>query len=393
MMKEKQKIGLVIAYHKNHNNYGTALQGYATIKSISDLGFKCRIIKYVKRDSLIKRLRLAPLMFISGGWDAYKRKRNKEKISVSATDYARNIAIRTKANNDWKDCIMEPHCDTYIGYENLHIGSKGYSLVLVGSDQVWTPLGLYSKFFNLLFVDDSVPRVSYASSFGVSKIPWWQKHATAKYLNRIDALSVRELKAKEIADSLTTRKATVVLDPTLLRTKEQWEKEFEGNADKVDGGYIFCYLLGKRDETRKEINKLAKATNLRIVAIRHTDEFIESDECFGDIALYDVNPIEFIQLISNAQYVCTDSFHCSVFSIIFQRRFITFYRFATTDGNSRNSRIDSLLSLMGLTGRLYKNEIVKQMQSPINYKVVERKLEALRKDSMDFLSKSLSLAK
>lgn len=393
MMKEKQKIGLVIAYYKNHNNYGTALQGYATLKSVSDLGFTCRIIKYVKRAPLIKKLRLAPLMLISGGWDAYKRKKNKEKISFSSTDYAKNIAIRTKANNNWKDSIMEPYCDTYIGYESLHIGSKDYNLVLVGSDQVWTPLGLYSKFFNLLFVDDSVPRISYASSFGVSKIPWWQKHATTKYLNRIDALSVRELKAKEIVDNLTIKKAVVVLDPTLLRTKEQWEKEFEGKANKVKGDYIFCYLLGKRDETRKEVNKLAKATNLKVVAIRHTDEFIESDEYFGDIAPYDVNPIEFIQLISNAKYVYTDSFHCSVFSIIFQRQFITFYRFATTDGNSRNSRIDSLLSLMGLTSRLYKNEIVKQIQNPIDYKVVERILEALRKDSMEFLMKGLSLAK
>lgn len=246
MMKEKQKIGLVIAYYKNHNNYGTALQGYATLKSVSDLGFTCRIIKYVKRDPLIKKLRLAPLMLISGGWDAYKRKKNKEKISFSSTDYAKNIAIRTKANNNWKDSIMEPYCDTYIGYESLHIGSKDYNLVLVGSDQVWTPLGLYSKFFNLLFVDDSVPRISYASSFGVSKIPWWQKHATTKYLNRIDALSVRELKAKEIVDNLTIKKAVVVLDPTLLRTKEQWEKEFEGKANKVKGDYIFCYLLGKK---------------------------------------------------------------------------------------------------------------------------------------------------
>jgi hypothetical protein len=99
-MKEKQKIGLVIAYYKNHNNYGTALQGYATLKSVSDLGFTCRIIKYVKRDPLIKKLRLAPLMLISGGWDAYKRKKNKEKISFSSTDYAKNIAIRTKANNN-----------------------------------------------------------------------------------------------------------------------------------------------------------------------------------------------------------------------------------------------------------------------------------------------------
>ena len=389
-----KKIGCAIAYYKNHNNYGTALQGYATIKVITELGYDCRIIKYVKQDSLARKIRLAPLMLISGGWDAYKRKRNKNKVLSSATDYAKNISIRTNANNDWKERKMEPFCDFYKGYDALHSGSKNYGLVLVGSDQVWTPLGLYSRFFNLLFVDDAVPRMSYASSFGVSKIPWWQKKPTAKYLNRIDALSVRELKAKEIVDALSVKKAKVVVDPTMLRTKEQWEQEFSGVPNKVEGDYIFCYLLGKRDETREAINKLAKATGLKIVAMRHTDEFINSDETFGDIAPYDVTPIDFIQLISNAKYVCTDSFHCTVFSIIFQRQFLTFYRFAATDGNSRNSRIDSLLSLMGLDERLFLNgDIAQQMLAAIDYDAVGKKLDDLRNDSLFFLKKGLSMAK
>lgn len=393
-VQKMKKIGCAIAYYKNHNNYGTALQGYATIKTISDFGYECRIIKYIKNDSILKKIRLAPFMLISGGWDAIKRKRKKDKIAVSSTDYAKNIAIRTKVNNDWKERIMEPYCDTYTGYEQLHEGSKQYGLVLVGSDQVWTPLGLYSKFYNLLFVDDSVPRMSYASSFGVSKIPWWQKKATAKYLNRIDALSVRELKAKELVDALSDKKAKVVVDPTLLRTKSQWEQEFSDVPNKVEGDYIFCYLLGKRDETREEINKLAKSTGLKIVAMRHTDEFITSDEYFGDIAPYDVTPIDFIQLVSKAKYVCTDSFHCSVFSIIFQRQFLTFYRFASTDGNSRNSRIDSLLSLMGLNSRLFlKGDIVQQMQACIDYVPVENKLDILRNDSLKFLKAGLDLAK
>ena len=389
-----KKIGCAIAYYKNHNNYGTALQGYATIKVITELGYDCRIIKYVKQDSLARKIRLAPLMFVSGGWDAYKRKRNKNKVLSSATDYAKNISIRNNANNDWKERMMEPFCDFYKGYDALHAGSKNYGLVLVGSDQVWTPLGLYSRFFNLLFVDDSVPRMSYASSFGVSKIPWWQKMPTAKYLNRIDALSVRELKAKEIVDALSVKKAKVVVDPTMLRTKEQWEQEFSGVPNKVEGDYIFCYLLGKRDETREAISKLAQATGLKIVAMRHTDEFINSDETFGDIAPYDVTPIDFIQLISNAKYVCTDSFHCTVFSIIFQRQFLTFYRFAATDGNSRNSRIDSLLSLMGLDERLFLNgDIAQQMQAAIDYDAVGKKLDDLRNDSLFFLKKGLSMAK
>lgn len=66
-------IGCVIAYFKNHNNYGTSLQGFATIKAIEHEGYKCRLIQYQKSDSLFKKIRLAPLMFISGGWQAYKK--------------------------------------------------------------------------------------------------------------------------------------------------------------------------------------------------------------------------------------------------------------------------------------------------------------------------------
>lgn len=384
-------IGCVIAYYKNHNNYGTALQGYATIKVITDLGYNCRIIKYVKQDSLAKKLKDAPLKLISGGLDAYMRKRAKKNVEISSTDYAENIAVRTKANNDWKEQVMDPYCDEYTGYTNLCKGSKNYDLILVGSDQVWTPLGLYSKFYNLLFVDDSIPKMSYASSFGVSKIPWWQKKATARYLNRINALSVREIKAKEIVDSLSNKKAEVVLDPTLLRTKSEWEEEFVNLPSIVEGDYIFCYLLGKKEETRDEITEMAKSLGLKIVVIRHTDEFIESDEHFGDVPLYDVNPIEFIKLIHDAKYVCTDSFHCSVFSVIFQRPFITFYRFASSDGNSRNSRIDSLLSLLNLNSRLYAGNLVRQMQTPIDYGKVDKTLGTLRNHSFEFLKKGLEI--
>ena len=73
-------IGCVIAYFKNHNNYGTSLQGFATIKAIEHEGYKCRLIQYQKSDSLFKKIRLAPLMFISGGWQAYKKKIKKKKI-------------------------------------------------------------------------------------------------------------------------------------------------------------------------------------------------------------------------------------------------------------------------------------------------------------------------
>ena len=383
------KIGCCLAYYKDHNNYGTSLQGYATVRILQAMGHEARIIKYRKCDSILRKLRIAPLQLISGGWKAYRRKIEKEKKTKCTGRYATDIRIRTNANNSFKDKTMEPLCDEYVGYKALKRGSLNYDAVLVGSDQVWTPLGLYSNFFNLMFVDENVRKISYASSFGVGVIPSWQRYATGRYLDRIDYLSVRELRAKEIVDTLSHKKAQVVCDPTLLRTREDWASEFANVVPKADGNYIFCYLLGGNVETRNEITRFAEAKALKIVVLRHTDEYLECDESFGDECPYDVNPIEFIQLIANAKYVFTDSFHCSVFSIIFNKQFVTFYRFSNMSRNSRNSRIDSLFELFGLQDRLFAGDLFSQSDRSIDYATVNMRVSALREESLRFLRNAL----
>lgn len=383
------KVGCCLAYYKNHNNYGTSLQGYATIKVLQSLGHDVRIIKYQKKDSLLHKLYIAPLQLISGGWTAYMRRSKKKRLAQGDGEYSRNVQNRTNSNNSFKDKAMEPLCDKYVGYKELKKGSLNYDAVLVGSDQVWTPLGLYSNFFNLMFVEDSVRKISYASSFGVSSIPTWQRKATGDYLNRIDFLSVRELKAKEIVDSLSHKKAQVVCDPTLLRTRTDWTSDFNGLTPKASGKYIFCYILGDNTDTRSQISKFAESKNLKLVVLRHVDEYLECDESFGDECPYDVNPLEFIQLIKNAEYVFTDSFHCSVFSILFNKQFVTFYRFNNTSKNSRNSRIDSLFELFGLKDRLYDGNLIDQADCEIDYDSVNKKVELLRQESLAFLKQAL----
>lgn len=389
MESKKKTIGCAIAYYKNHNNYGTTLQGYATIMAIKQLGHNCRIIRYVKKDTIWRKLTVLPLQLASGGWRAYKTKKKKQNVSNLSGEYQKQLKVRTEVNNAFKEARMEEMADEYVGYKNLQEGSSLYDAVLVGSDQVWTPLGLYSRFFNLQFVQNGIRRISYASSFGVCNIPWWQHHSTRKYLNAIDYLSVREIRAKEIVDDLSDKHAIVVADPTLLLAKDSWQELIKNCTPKTTGEYIFCYLLGKRQEIRDEIRRLSKNTKLKIVAIRHTDEYLEMDNTFGDEAPYDVDPFDFIKLIANAKYVCTDSFHCTVFSIIFQKQFLTFYRLKSSDGNSRNSRIDSLLNIFGLEERLFQCDIKTQMEKYIDYNEVQQKLDILRSQSLDFLKHAI----
>lgn len=389
----QQKIGCVIAYANNHNNYGTSLQGYATLKKIQSLGYQTEVIRYNKKLNLSKKAQLALNMLRCGTFKGSIRK-TKEKINKKLyKNYASNIHIRTKAVNRFKQEYLIPYFKEYNGFEALKKGSSNYNLVLVGSDQIWLPISLYSKYYNLLFVDDSIPKVAYASSFGVSSIPSFQQKATGNYLNRLDKIGVREIQGKKIVESISNKEATVVADPTLLLTKEEWTKEAEQSPIDTSEPYIFCYFLGSNKDSRTATTQLKKDTGLKIISIKYMDEYISSDESFGDEAPYDVSPVDFIKYIKDATYVCTDSFHGTIFSILFNKQFKTFYRFNTKTVNSRNSRIDSLFELLNLSDRLYNQKDINSIKAEIDYPTVNNKVARIRQESLDFLNKSLSLAK
>ncbi len=384
-----KNIGCVIAYRKGHTNYGTSLVGYALIKKLKALGYNVEVIIYIKQLSLTEKVVwLVNALRCDMGGIVMERIKGKNDLKNNA-DYAANIKVRTEAVEAYKERKFIPVFKDYRGYKALHEGSKNYDAVVVGSDQVWTPLSLPTKFYNLLFVDDTVRKVAYASSFGVSVIPGFQRKATGAYLDRFYRIGVREVKGKEIVDSLSHQKAEVVADPTMLLSPDEWMDEIKDTKVRETEPYIFCYFLGTNKDARDAANALKAKTGYKIVTLRHMDEYVPSDEAFGDEAPYDVDPNDFLRYISGAAYVLTDSFHCSAFSIQFKRKFMTFYRFKSSSKGSRNSRIDSLLGTFGLQGRLYQGDIMKVMED-IDYNKVHEKLKDYREKSIDFLRNSLN---
>lgn len=381
-----KKIGCVIAYKKNHTNYGTSLVGYALINKLQQLGYNVEIINYIKRPSLKEKVVI--------GWNQFRVvgiKMISKRLASKPTNpsYSNGIKIRTKAVESYKESKLMPLFHDYVGFENLKNGSTNYDAVVVGSDQVWLPHGLKTKFFNLLFVDDKVRKIAYASSFGVSEIPGFQKKETARYLDRFYKISVREQKGKEIVDSLSKNKAEVVADPTMLMDRNEWAEETKTAKVDTKEPYIFCYFLGSNPEARKAATELKSKTGFKIITIRHMDEFVESDEQFGDEAPYDVDPNDFVKYIKDASFVLTDSFHCTAFSIQFQKKFMTFYRFAIGSKGGRNSRIDSLFDVLGVPrDHIYQGDILK-IESPINWNEVDSKLCSFRHESIEFLRNAL----
>jgi len=381
-----KKIGCVIAYRKGHNNYGTSLQGYAMLKKIQELGYEVEVINYVKKLSVLDKIKWFINAYRCDLLGSYLRKNSTIQTTI---DYDRNLIERTKAVDEYKKKKLIPLFKDYIGYKSLRDGSTNYDVVLVGSDQVWLPSGLPTKFFNLLFVKDSVRKVAYASSFGVQEIPDFQKKATGLYLDRFYKIGVRELRGKEIVDSLSHQKAQVVADPTLLLTKDEWEEEISSSVINDKEPYMFCYLISENEEARAKATELSKMKNLKIICIRHLEKYRVVDESYGDEAPYSVGPNEFVKYIKNAEYVVTDSFHCTVFSHIFHKNFLTFYRGAKGN-NAKNSRIDSLLSVLGSnTQHLYNNGGLEGIDSTIDWNNVDNNLKKLRDDSIDFLRNAL----
>ena len=387
MRDMNKKIGVCCEYKQK--NYGSMLQALATVLQLEKLGYDYEIIDYSRKltpDLLIRSLRRIPEE-IPGMVRRFGEKQKRKKYP----ELEKAIGQRNLCFQDFSARHFTKKSQKIDTFAQLRKAAEEYSAVLVGSDQLWLPKGYSTGFFNLLFVPDHIPRIAYATSFGVSGIPASREKIARKFLNRIDYISVRELQAAAIVKDLTGREVKTVVDPTLLFQGREWETIVpERQMKQLQGKkYIFCYFLGNNPEHRIEAEKLSNATGCEIVFIPHLDEFIASDMNFGDVQLFQIGPEEFINLIRNAEYVCTDSFHGSVFSILNHKQFVTFSRYAGKDRNSRNSRIDSLLYQTGLEERRFRGNILEQMKRTIDYDEAERRIQEARAESLDYLTDAL----
>lgn len=382
-----KKIGVCACY--NTKNYGSMLQTLATGKKLQDLGYEYEFIRYTRKPTLgliIRSLGRIPEIAASK-IEHLKRDQKLKKYPEIATGIKkRNKCFDAFMNQNFT--LLSPKYETF---KEINKATYNYAAVLVGSDQLWRPEGYSTGFYNLMFVPDEVPKIAYATSFGVGQIPDNKKQIAKRFLNRIEQISVRELRASEIVKELTGRTVPTVVDPTLLFTGEEWNDLIPPKI-VVDERYIFCYLLGNNPVHRQWVMELKKRTGYKIVTIPHLDAFVEGDIEFGDMQLFDVGPAEFVNLIRNAEYVCTDSFHGTVFSILNHKKFVTFNRFSDGSKNSRNSRIESLLKQTCLQGRKYietSKNIMGIIEKEIDYMQTDEKINELREYSIAFLTKAL----
>lgn len=382
-----KKIGLSVCY--DTKNFGSQLQVLATIKKIEELGYETEIIRYKKEFTPKFIMQQIPRLFNGYFISNKKRIRDRKKEIAAHPEIKLNVDIRNRRFDDFVKKYFTNLSEPYKGWENLvKKSAEKYDAFLCGSDQLWLPSNLESHFYTLEYAPDNKPKIAYATSFGVSKIPWYQKKRTKKYLERFQALSTREIAGKKIVEGLTDKNVEVVCDPTLLFDAESWAN-FIPDRNIIEEPYVFCYFLGNNEEHRDIAEEFRKKTGLKIVTCPFLDNFVERDQTFGDIQMFDMDTEDFVNLIRHAEYILTDSFHGTVFSILHHKKFMTFNRF-NNGANSRNSRIDSLCTILGLSARRY-NGTTNDVDAEINYALVEQKLFELRAKSKDYLSSSLEL--
>ena len=384
-----KKVGIVSCYFKH--NYGSMLQAYATQKILDDWNIPNETINLEVLDKQIAKGKKKYYQSQIVNFSFIKAKLGMVKMKLYCKfangNLRNNISIRDKKFEEF-----EKNFHLSKAYEKMSdICEEGnYTDILVGSDQLWLPVNIVADYYTLNFVPENVNKISFATSFGVSQIPEKYKQQYVAFLKRIENLSVREDSGVKLVKDLTGREASLVCDPTLLFNKEEWmsiQKEERLIQDK----YIFCYFLGKTVEYRKFAERIKEKTGYKIVSLNHLDEYVKYSDQFADEAPFDVGPSEFLNLVRNAEFVCTDSFHGTVFSLIHHKKFFVFRRYPNQSKVSTNSRLDSLLKIVDLKERLLEGteSVEDWIGKEIDYEMVDEKLEKFREESKRFLRGAL----
>ncbi len=381
-------VGVCIKYM--HENYGGILQSYATVSYLEKQHIDYELIRYTRKKTFTEAIKDIPRVF-NRVWFNSRYEGIQRRLSLKIhRDYARNNEIRMKEFAGFKEWAFKNFSEEYIGFARLCEGGKKYSAVITGSDQLWSPAGLPTNYYNLMFVPDNTLKISIASSFGVKRIPWYQKKRTAQFLKRLDLISMRENRGSEIVKELTGRTVPTILDPVFFLSEQEWLERIP-NKSEINEKYIFSYFLGANKEHRDAVKKLAGSKGLKIVALRHMDQYVEYDESFGDLAPYDVSPKRFLNLLRNAEYVCTDSFHGTAFSIINRKQFVVFDRYSESSSFSKNSRIDTLCHNFGLDDRRCRDgrDIIGIVENEIDYQMIAVNFEEQKKITDKYIQEVL----
>lgn len=362
------------------DNYGNKYQNYAVEKIFSEYG---EVETYrlenlyekpkEKSGTKLSKLKPAYIREVLISRPMYKYDINRvDKGIIHNLIYAKKNSSSLISLKERRSERFKAFTDQKLNISNLVLNRENITrewiesinFYICGSDQIWNPT--YATTSELAFCSFAPEKtICLSPSFGVAEIPEYRRAEYSKWLKKIKSLSVREEAGQKIIKELTGRDAEVLLDPTMMVPVETWEDLCREPEKKMPDHYIVCYFLGRIDKSyNKKIKDFSKQKGLPVVMLFDitTPEY------------YTYDPAEVLFAIKHADYVLTDSFHGSVFSILFHKEFYVFTR--NEGGLNMNSRIETLLKKFDLKGRIFdrkEGEVSKRVWNRVeNILSVER---------------------
>ncbi len=378
-----KKIGIITFYKSD--NLGAVLQAYALEECIRKKGYSAEIIQYSDLKKKEKKMNTVKKVLHNFWYHTLKRKILKDKKWVSVQNFINK-----------NDSLSE---QVYYSSAEINNHPPHYDVYITGSDQVWNDsiTGEDDSFY-LSFAPEKATKISYGSSCGSIKGLLKNKEKKAMLLSRYDAVAVRESNLVSALKNEFNIDAQLVLDPTLLLRPADWESVLSQSKKALKGNYILCYIMPGDKVIETGIAQIAKElsrqTGYRIVRLGLKDKdrlkFRKDD-------IFDAGPAEFVRLIADAEYVVTNSFHGSVFSINFGKNVYGVINGEVDGRATRAARLISVYELLGMNDRLimfktndesWKSSVVKD---DYDYSQAHQKLEEEREKSVSYLLKGIEL--
>lgn len=366
-----KKIGIT-TFYKAHN-YGAMLQTFALYKKINKKN-NVEILNYYDKkiynqyrvirfsgDNAIKFFRSLVKDIITLNIKKIKRYNNFERFIKNKLNLSKKFSSEKKLKGEKLD----------------------YNILITGSDQVWNmqiTKGL-SDIYTLNLGNKNIKRISYAASVGDSSLIAKNRGQYKNKIENIDFISVRETDAKNELNKLIKKDIEVVLDPTLLLEKSEWNNEIE-NIKNINQRYILAYVVEPDEEYIKIVNDLVEKTGLKVL------HFGLNNPGYKNVlkSAYIEGPLEFVNYIKNAEYVVSTSFHATVFSVIFNKKFFI------VPHRKTGSRVTDLLKKLEIKNRVYYSlDEFKSIDYDLktDWENVERILNEEREKSINWLENAI----
>lgn len=355
------------AYIIDHVNYGSLLQYFALERKLKELGYEPYWMRFVltrEKEHISSRVKK-----VIKYWLNYDGIRNEKKI-------LKNFLQFISSYLEVSECIYDE--------KMLSTDIPDAEVFITGSDQVWG--GILRPNY-LCFVPEGKLKISYAASFGKAEIPKEQLNVIAPWIRRLDYISVRESSGKEICNHQIGVHAEKVLDPTLLIEGSQYPVDYKiaSALEKFCFGYFLNFDDNQKDilaaidgfSTRQDIKILYAACASNI------DRFVPQKS-----KVY-LSPEEWIGMYQKAEAIFTNTFHGTVFALIFHKKFLVFLQKGKT--SKQNERILSLLQMVGLESRIHngEKEVEEQLEQMVDWTYVDNIIEKQKEHSIQFLVDAL----